>query len=387
MVNQTKPKAELTSVIGSILPTLKRGERAFALEQELISKKDEINSCYFEIGKILSEIKSEGLYVELGYERITDWLSSLYISLRMAWFLIGIYEFFIVEQKMQVPTLKSVDISKLFDILPIVKANPQNLEEWVEKARNLRAIDLRKEIKELKLQERQKVISQPIITDISTNISDYETKNIITSNDMYETLKRIPERVTDLVILYPPQLFNFGLIWWALRTLKTDGQALLFVNAKNIHVIIGDLGRGGINLGRTIIWKKNQFSKQPHLNQLAFQHEVILWGAKTGILEEINGKISMVEPNLEYNLNEIQGDVFEFDIPTKYGHSEEKPVRMMEELIEMTTMPGDLVLNLCSGCGDTLVAAKRLNRRFIGIEKDNYWYKISLARLANTPVI
>lgn len=42
---------------------------------------------------------------------------------------------------------------------------------------------------------------------------------------------------------------------------------------------------------------------------------------------------------------------------------------------------GDLVLDNCAGSGSTLVAAKNLNRNFIGIEKEQQYYDICLERL------
>lgn len=45
------------------------------------------------------------------------------------------------------------------------------------------------------------------------------------------------------------------------------------------------------------------------------------------------------------------------------------------------TKDGDIILDPFSGSGTTCVAAKELNRRFIGIEKNLEYYKISLDRL------
>jgi site-specific DNA-methyltransferase (adenine-specific) len=53
----------------------------------------------------------------------------------------------------------------------------------------------------------------------------------------------------------------------------------------------------------------------------------------------------------------------------------------MEYLINTYTNEGDLILDNCAGSGSTLLAAKNLNRQFIGIEKEKEYYDICLERL------
>ncbi|MBI4184236.1 MAG: site-specific DNA-methyltransferase, partial [Proteobacteria bacterium] len=49
-------------------------------------------------------------------------------------------------------------------------------------------------------------------------------------------------------------------------------------------------------------------------------------------------------------------------------HPTQKPIRLMQALIELTTKPEHIVLDPFAGSGSTLVAAKLLKRQFIGIE-------------------
>jgi len=58
-------------------------------------------------------------------------------------------------------------------------------------------------------------------------------------------------------------------------------------------------------------------------------------------------------------------------------HPTQKPLKLMEYLIKTSSNEGDIVLDPCAGAGTTLVAAKKLNRRYIGIEKDENYYKIA----------
>ena len=55
----------------------------------------------------------------------------------------------------------------------------------------------------------------------------------------------------------------------------------------------------------------------------------------------------------------------------------------MERIIEMFTNEGDTVLDFCMGSGSTGVACMNLNRNFIGIERDENYFKIALERLKN----
>lgn len=62
-------------------------------------------------------------------------------------------------------------------------------------------------------------------------------------------------------------------------------------------------------------------------------------------------------------------------------HPTQKPISLCEYLIKTYTQENDLILDNCAGSGSTLVAAKNLNRQFIGIEKEENYYNICLERL------
>lgn len=59
-------------------------------------------------------------------------------------------------------------------------------------------------------------------------------------------------------------------------------------------------------------------------------------------------------------------------------HAAEKPSGLLEKLILCSTLPGDTVLDPCCGSGSALVAAQKLKRRGIGIEKDEEYYNLAL---------
>ena len=68
----------------------------------------------------------------------------------------------------------------------------------------------------------------------------------------------------------------------------------------------------------------------------------------------------------------------------KNTHLTVKPLELFEYLIEMGSQPGDLVADPFCGSGTCLVAAKKLERSFIGIELIEEHYKIAAARITST---
>ena len=62
-------------------------------------------------------------------------------------------------------------------------------------------------------------------------------------------------------------------------------------------------------------------------------------------------------------------------------HPAQKPLALMKALIELATQENQLVLDPFAGSGTTLVAAKELNRQYLGFEINEEYYNNSLNRL------
>lgn len=62
-------------------------------------------------------------------------------------------------------------------------------------------------------------------------------------------------------------------------------------------------------------------------------------------------------------------------------HPTQKPVWLMERLIRASSPPGGLVLDLFAGVATTSVAAHRLGRKWLAVEKDPHWCSAALERL------
>ena len=65
---------------------------------------------------------------------------------------------------------------------------------------------------------------------------------------------------------------------------------------------------------------------------------------------------------------------------TKNLHPTQKPLELMKYLIKTYSNENDMVLDNTMGSGTTCLAAKELNRRFIGIEKEANYYEIACRR-------
>ena len=96
-------------------------------------------------------------------------------------------------------------------------------------------------------------------------------------------------------------------------------------------------------------------------------------------LEKINSVFNSV-----FNLNQgakFKSNVFQYKKDYNGYHPTQKPVALLEDLIKTYSNSGDMVLDFTMGSGSTGVAAKNLNRSFIGIELDQNYFEIAKERI------
>ena len=74
--------------------------------------------------------------------------------------------------------------------------------------------------------------------------------------------------------------------------------------------------------------------------------------------------------------------VYEHPTVKAGGHLTQKPEPLMAELVHLFTDPGELILDPFGGSGTTAVAAKRLGRRCILIEREEKYCEIAAKRLS-----
>ena len=79
----------------------------------------------------------------------------------------------------------------------------------------------------------------------------------------------------------------------------------------------------------------------------------------------------------------FKSNVLEYKKDYSGHHPTQKPVALLEDLIKTYTNNGHTVLDFTMGSGSTGVAAKNLDRDFIGIELDKDYYNIAVERISN----
>ena len=70
-----------------------------------------------------------------------------------------------------------------------------------------------------------------------------------------------------------------------------------------------------------------------------------------------------------------------WSMPENTEHPTQKPEKLLAKLILASTNEGDLVFDPFIGSGTTAVVAKKLGRRYVGIELDNYYCSLAIKRL------
>ena len=87
-------------------------------------------------------------------------------------------------------------------------------------------------------------------------------------------------------------------------------------------------------------------------------------------------------PTFNRNGKKTVSNVLQYHKPTKRYHPTQKPVPLLEYLIKTYTNEGMTVLDNTMGSGSTGVAAKELNRNFIGMELDPKYFKVAKQRIS-----
>ncbi|MFW6008970.1 MAG: DNA-methyltransferase [archaeon] len=233
--------------------------------------------------------------------------------------------------------------------------------------------------------------------------------NIELYNDDYNNvLKNIDDNNIDAIIADLPysitnnswdkQPINLEQLWKQYnRIIKDNGVIVLFAAQPFTSKLISS----NIKMFKySWIWKKNyptnflNVKKQP----LRITEDICVFYKKQcvykpqGITEcnlNINrGNIYAVSTNYnpansKYKQTQTNypNNILEFKRDKETYHPTQKPVALLEYLILTYTNEGDLILDNVMGSGSTGVAAKNLNRKFIGIEMNKDYYNIAKDRI------
>lgn len=169
---------------------------------------------------------------------------------------------------------------------------------------------------------------------------------------------------TSALVLSNPRWFRYDLIW---RKNKASGH----LNAKRMplraheSVLVFYEQFGTYNPQKTSGHTPTNYAKRTkHSTNYGAQVDAVYGGGNTD----------------RYPTSVIEWPVLNNDDPER-THPTQKPVGLCEWLIRTYTNEGDTVLDNCMGSGTTGVAAKRLGRSFIGIEKDPEYFRVASDRI------
>ena len=171
----------------------------------------------------------------------------------------------------------------------------------------------------------------------------------------------------------------------ARRVLKPDGTLW----ASGTHHVIFSLGFALQTLGFRIInditWQKPD--PPPNALHTAFTHahETLLWASKVkGARHTFNYDL-VNSPNPDAQVSSVWRIPSVPKVEKREGyHPTQKPLRLVRRALLASTNEGELVFDPFSGSGTTAVAAKELNRAFVGAELEEEFAKLAARRVAAT---
>jgi DNA modification methylase len=258
-----------------------------------------------------------------------------------------------------------------------------------------------------------------------------ETLNTILELDVISGLSKLPTDSVDLVIADPPynlskggdwqwdnsvelpgfggdwqkvmedwddhdlvDYFQFTLNWLTevKRVLKSTGSMWVHGTYHNIGITNFVMQLLGIEIINEVIWyKRNAF---PNLSgrRLTASHETILWAHTGGRKRayffnyEEAKNASFPSDNLKKPGKQMRTV---WDIPNnktkeelKFGkHPTQKPLRLTERMIRISSVLGDVCLFPFGGAGSECVAASRLQRKYIAFENNKDYIAIARKRI------
>jgi site-specific DNA-methyltransferase (adenine-specific)/modification methylase len=179
--------------------------------------------------------------------------------------------------------------------------------------------------------------------------------------------------------------------------LKPNGSIFIACSYHNLGESMMSLKGNGFEVKNIITWNKT--NAMPNITRRVLTHstEFIIWAVKGkgwifnyNILKELNPdkKQNGTTKQMKdvWNLPLVQGKERIRDEQTnKAFHPTQKPEEMLKRIILGFSNEDDTILDPFTGSGTTPYVAKKYNRNFIAIEKEEKYYKAILKRLNLIP--
>ncbi len=176
----------------------------------------------------------------------------------------------------------------------------------------------------------------------------------------------------------------------ARRVLKDDGTIWVIGSYHNIFRVGTALQDEGFWILNDIVWRKA--NPMPNFKGTRFTnaHETMIWCSKGEkarytfnyrTMKALNDDIQM---RSDWTLPICSGGERLKDDDGHKAHPTQKPEALLYRVMLACTNPGDIVLDPFFGTGTTGAVARRLRRRWIGIEREEKYVKVARERIAST---
>jgi modification methylase len=176
----------------------------------------------------------------------------------------------------------------------------------------------------------------------------------------------------------------------ARRILKDDGTIWVIGSYHNIFRVGALLQDADFWILNDIVWRKS--NPMPNFRGTRFTnaHETLIWCAKDEkarytfnyrAMKALNDDLQM---RSDWLLPICAGGEREKGEDGSKAHPTQKPEALLYRILLACTKPGDVVLDPFFGTGTTGAVARRLGRRWIGIEREDSYVTVARNRIAST---
>ena len=166
------------------------------------------------------------------------------------------------------------------------------------------------------------------------------------------------------------QMTSTGFVWlmrevsYAARHALVDGGAFAcFIDWRQWPNLVGAIESTNLRINGMVVWDKESYGLG---NGFRSQHELVLYASK-----------GVPTPH-----NRSTGNVLRAKRVNNDDHPSPKPVSLMEEIISVCSPMGGVIVDPFAGSGSTIIAARNLGRRAIGVEIEERYCEIIAKRLA-----
>ena len=176
----------------------------------------------------------------------------------------------------------------------------------------------------------------------------------------------------------------------ARRVLKDDGTLWVIGSYHNIFRVGSALQDQGFWILNDIVWRKT--NPMPNFKGTRFTnaHETMIWASKgekaryTFNYRAMKGLNDDVQMRSDWELAICSGSERLKDEAGHKTHPTQKPEALLYRILLAASRPGDIVLDPFFGTGTTGAVARRLRRRWIGIEREPGYVAAAHERIAST---